>query len=309
MTDTISGIHHITAIAADAQVSIDFYTRILGLRLVKLTVNFDDPGTYHLYFGDEGGRPGTILTFFPFAMAAPGRSGAGEVDTTTFLVPADALEPWIVKLEGHGIATDGPASRFGQPFIGFKDPDGMKLELAAAPTGTGEAILGFAGATLWSLAPDRTLRLLTDGFGYAVEAEEPGRIRLRAAGEAGIGDRIDILTGSDRTRARPGAGTVHHIAFRVPTDTAQAEWREKISALGYDVTPVVDRQYFHSIYFRERGGILFEIATDPPGFAVDEAAEALGTGLKLPSRYEADRARIEKRLPPVRLPGGGTVGG
>ncbi len=308
MTDTIPGIHHITAIAADAQRSIDFYTRVLELRLVKLTVNFDDPGTYHLYFGDAGGRPGTILTFFPFAMAAPGRAGAGVVDTTTFLVPPDALEPWIEKLEGRGITTRGPAERFGQPFIAFEDPDGMKLEIAAAESGSGEAIIGFAGATLWSLAPDRTLRLLTDGMGYAVAGEADGRIRLKAKGDAAVGTTIDLLTGNDTTRARPGAGSVHHIAFRVADDSAQAAWRDRIEALGYDVTPVVDRQYFHSIYFRERGGILFEIATDPPGFAVDEAPDRLGTALKLPARYEGDRERITRRLPPVRLPGGEEVG-
>ncbi len=309
MTDPITGIHHITAIAADTQRSIDFYTGVLGLSLVKLTVNFDDPGTYHLYFGDADGRPGSILTFFPFAMAAPGRAGAGVVDTTTFLVPADSLEDWIVKLEGHGVVTQGPDERFGQPFIAFTDPDGLKLELAAAASGAGDAILGFAGATLWSLAPDRTLRLLTEGLGYTVTGEEPGRTRLRAAGDAAIGRHLDVITATGATRARPGAGTVHHIAFRVPDDVAQEAWREKIAALGYDVTPVIDRQYFHSIYFRERGGILFEIATDPPGFAVDETPHRLGTALMLPARYERDRERIEKRLPPVRLPGGGTVGG
>ena len=219
MSDTIPGIHHITAIAADAQKSIDFYTRVLGLRLVKLTVNFDDPGTYHLYFGDEGGRPGTILTFFPFAMAAAGKSGAGVVDTTTFLVPADSLEDWIVRLDGHGIVTDGPAERFGQPFIGFRDPDGLKLELAAGSAGKGDAILGFAGATLWSLAPDRTLRLLTDGLGYAVEGEEPGRIRLRAARRRGDRrphrppHRCRHDTGAAWRRHRPS----HRLPRRRPT--------------------------------------------------------------------------------------------
>ena len=309
MTDIIPGIHHITAIAADTQQSIDFYTRILGLRLVKLTVNFDDPGTYHLYFGDGAGNPGSILTFFPFAMAAPGRPGTGTVDATTFLVAADALEPWIERLEGHGIDTRGPDERFGQPFIAFTDPDGTRLEIVAAGSGTGEAILGFSSATLRSLAPERTLRLLTEGMGYAVTGEENGRIRLRAAGDAPVGAFLDVLADADGTRARPGAGSVHHIAFRVRDDTAQEEWRDRIAALGYDVTPVIDRQYFHSIYFRERGGILFEIATDPPGFAVDEAPDRLGTALKLPPRYEADRERISRRLPPLRLPGGEEVGG
>ncbi len=309
MTDIIPGIHHITAIAADAQQSIDFYTRVLGLRLVKLTVNFDDPSAYHLYFGDDAGHPGSILTFFPFAMAAAGRSGAGVVDTTTFLVASDALEPWIERLEGHGVTTRGPEERFGQPFIAFADPDGTRLEIAAGGPGTGEAILGFAGATLWSLAPDRTLRLLTDGMGYTVTGEENGRIRLAAPGDAPTGRLLDVLTGTEAPRARPGAGSVHHIAFRVPDETAQLAWRDRIAALGYDVTPVIDRQYFHSIYFRERGGILFEIATDPPGFTVDEAPERLGTGLMLPPRYEDDRQRIARRLPPVRLPGGEQVGG
>jgi len=308
MTAPIPGIHHITAIAADAQRTIDFYTRILGLRLVKLTVNFDDPGTYHLYLGDQAGRPGSILTFFPFAMAAPGKSGGGVVDTTTFLVPVDALEDWIVRLEGHGIVTEGPDERFGRPFIAFTDPDGLKLELAAAGSGSGDAIIGFAGATLASLDPDRTLRLLTDGMGYTVANEGEGRVRLVAHGDM-PGATLDVLTGPSAARARPGAGTVHHIAFRVPNDEAQEAWRERIAGLGYDVTPVIDRQYFHSIYFRERGGILFEIATDPPGFTVDEAPDRLGTGLMLPPIYERDRGTIEKRLPPLRLPGGEAVGG
>lgn len=309
MTGPISGIHHITAIASDAQGSIDFHTRVLGLRLVKLTVNFDEPSAYHLYFGNETGQPGSVLTFFPFGMAAPGRPGASVVDTTTFLVPADALEGWIERLEGHGTQTRGPMERFGQAYISFTDPDGMKFEIAAGPPADGDAILGFAGATLWSLAPDRTLRLLTDTFGYTVAGEEPGRVRLRAAGSARLGTDIDLLLDAGTERARPGAGSVHHIAFRVPDDADQAVWHDRLATLGFEVTPVIDRQYFHSIYFRERGGILFELATDNPGFAVDEPVDALGTSLKLPPRYEADRERISKRLPPIRLPGGRMAGG
>jgi glyoxalase family protein len=307
MTEAIPGIHHITAIAIDPQANIDFYTRVLGLSLVKETVNFDDPGTYHFYYGDRAGQPGTILTFFPFILAGRGRNGGGMVDATTFAVPAKSLDNWMVRLAEHGIDFEGPAERFSRPVIAFSDPDGLKLEiseLAQAMDG-GEAIRGFDGATLCVEAPERTVKLLTETFGYREVGEESGRRRFQAVGAeaGGVGTALDILCHPEAETGRLGGGTVHHIAFRARSDEEQKMWRERILALGFNVTPILDRQYFHSIYFREPGGILFEIATDPPGFAVDEAPDRLGAALKLPPWLEPSRASIERRLPPVRLPG------
>jgi glyoxalase family protein len=296
---SIAGIHHITAIAADAQATVDFYTRVLGVRLVKLTVNFDDPGTYHLYFGDEVGRPGTILTFFPFPMAAPGKGGPGAVSAVPYAVAASALEDWLIRLAEHGVATSGPIRRFGTDVIGFADPDGMPIELVAREAAR-PALLGFDGAMLCSLRPAETLRLLTEVFGYREIARADDRVRLEAESDAEIGRSLEVLL-SNSSRLRPGAGTVHHIAFRARDDADQARWRERLIAAGLQPTEVIDRQYFHSIYFREPGGILFEIATDPPGFGVDETD--LGTSLKLPPQYEPRRAEIERRLPPLKLPG------
>ena len=236
-------------------------------------------------------------------MAAPGNAGAGVVDTTTFLVPAELLEDWIVRLEGHGIVTDGPGQRFGQPFIAFTDPDGLKLTWPPPNPARATPSSVSPGATLWSLAPDRTLRLLPEGSGYTWRARSPAGFASAPRAGAEIGG----TSTSSPTPARPApcpAPARSTISPSASRPTPRRTNAAKIAALGYDVTPVIDRQYFHSIYFRERGGILFEIATDPPGFAVDEAPDRLGTALKLPGRYEADRDRIAKRLPPVRLPGG-----
>jgi glyoxalase family protein len=303
--EILAGIHHVTAIAIDPQANLDFYTGVLGLRLVKLTVNFDSPDVYHLYFADEAGHPGTILTFFPFTMAARGRSGAGMVDAVTFAAPANALESWMLRLTEQGIEFDGPMRRFTDQVIAFQDPDGLKLEIVARDhLGQADALQGLDGVTLCVEAPDRTATLLTDTFGYRPVAEESGRLRYIAAGDDGApGKTIDILCEPDATRRRPGGGTVHHVAFRARDDAELMAWRERIAAQGFDVTPVRDRQYFHSIYFREPGGILFEIATDPPGFAIDEPVVRLGTRLKLPPWLEGQRETIERRLPPVRLPG------
>jgi len=298
MTETIRGLHHVTAIAIDPQANIDFYTRLLGLRLVKETVNFDDPGTYHFYYGDTSGHPGTILTFFPFVSAGRGRSGSGMVDAVTFAVPGKSLDGWVVRLAERGIDVDGPFTRFSRPVIGFSDPDGLRLEITAvdnlerispapADRDAAPAIGGFGGVTVCVEAPERTVELLTETFGYRQVAEDAGRRRLRAANAADgtIGAELDVV-------CHPEA--------------EQCGWREKIAALGFNVTPVLDRQYFRSIYFREPGGILFEIATDPPGFAVDEQPDRLGTSLKLPPWLEPRRADLERRLPPVRLPGAGS---
>ena len=317
MTQGVSGLHHVTAIASDPQRNLDFYTRVLGLRLVKRTVNFDAPDTYHFYYGDSAGRPGSLLTFFPFLDAAAGRAGSGMVETTAFAIPEAAFEPWISRLAREGRDFDGPATRFGESTLGLRDPDGLRIELVAETGLDGSApedgrsddeipaehaIRCLHSVALCVEAPDRTARLLTETFGYEAAGEEGGRRRFRASGggRAGI---LDLLCQPDRMRGRMGAGTVHHVAFRAHDKAEQLAWREAILALGFDVTPVLDRQYFQSIYFREPGGVLFEIATNPPGFGIDEAPEALGTALKLPPWLEPQRAEIERRLPPLRPSG------
>jgi len=319
MIQKIPGIHHVTAIAIDPQTNIDFYTRVLGLRLVKETVNFDDTGTYHFYYGDRTGRPGTILTFFPFVLAGRGRNGNGVVDAVTFAVASKSIESWMVRLTENGIDFDGPSARFSHQVIGFRDPDGLKLEIAgleelggvstsATDRGAPDSIRGFDGVTLCVETPERTIKLLTETFGYRLVAEESGRARFLAGndGAGGIGTAVDILCHPEVIDSRLGGGAVHHVAFRARSDEEHKIWREQIVALGFNVTPILDRRYFHSIYFREPGGILFEIATDAPGFAVDEEADRLGTALKLPPWLEPSRASIERRLPPVRLPGVGS---
>ncbi len=314
----IRGLHHVTAIAGGAQANLSFYTGALGLRLVKRTVNFDAPDTYHFYFGDETGSPGSLLTFFPFENAAPGRIGTGMVASTAFSVPQSAFESWVARLADEGRDFDGPATRFGAQTLALTDPDGLRIELVsdptaptdpAAPTGptapaathlpTHPPIQGLHSVTLCVEASERTARLLTETFGYEFAGAEEGRHRFRARG-GGPAGLIDLLCQPDRMEGRMGAGSVHHVAFRARDEAEQRAWRDRILALGFDVTPVLDRQYFRSIYFREPGGVLFEIATDPPGFAIDEPPGSLGTALKLPPWLEARRAAIERRLPPLR---------
>ncbi len=315
MTDIIRGIHHITAIASDPQRTLDFYTHALGLRLVKLTINFDDPGTYHFYFGDEAGRPGTILTFFPWTDVRRGRKGLGQVAVVAFRIPAGSSGFWLDRLQQMGITASGPFTRFDEEIITLLDPDGLQIELAApsavqgnvaaqtwegSPVPAEHAIRGFAGPTLLVNSFEKTAALLSDTFGMRQVAQSGPRCRF-SAGE-GNGAQVDMEIRSNEMPGRMGAGVVHHIAWRTPSDAQQAEWRETLVRLGFDVTPILDRQYFHSIYFREPGGILFEIATDPPGFATDETIETLGSGLKLPPWLEPQRAAIERSLPPLRLP-------
>jgi glyoxalase family protein len=308
MIERIPGIHHITAIAGDAQRNFDFYTGLLGLRLVKRTVNFDDPGTYHFYFGDERGRPGTILTFFPWAGIPAGRRGTGEVSATSFAVPPGTLDAWARHLDGARVAVLR-AERFGEPLLAFEDPAGLPLELAEAawaggagvgaragePGGPG-AIAGFHSATLHLRSREHTESLLTTTFGFETAGADGGRRRFRGAAE-GAGGFVDTLETPGAGRGALGAGSVHHIAWRTRDDAGQAEWLARLPRLGLQVTPVQDRQYFRSIYFREPGGVLFEIATDPPGFLTDEPLEHLGEALKLPPWLEANRASIERALP------------
>jgi glyoxalase family protein len=311
----LSGIHHLTAIASDPQRNLDFYTRSLGLRLVKKTVNFDDPGTYHFYFGDAHGSPGSILTFFPWPGARRGRQGVGQVAAIAFAVPEEALGYWQQRLKSQGITNTEPFERFDQQVLALLDPDGLALELVGTPgsdnlpawDGGGvppeHAIRGFHSPTLLLEGFEHTDRLLTALFGLqkVSEARSGCRVRYQAPGRPAFrpGSLIDLDCRPSERPGQMGAGAVHHIALRVPDDAAQLAWRERLVEAGYNVTPVMDRQYFHSIYFREPGGILFELATDPPGFSLDEDPQTLGQALKLPPWLEPSRAMIESALPPI----------
>lgn len=306
MTPNLPGIHHVTAITGDAQANLDFYSGVLGLRLVKLTVNFDDPGSYHLYYGDHVGTPGTIMTFFSADPYYRGRQGTGQVGATAFAVPAGALPYWKKRLGADEV------QRFGQKVLTLEDPDGMALEIvedgAAAKGATGPiaaeyAIRGFHGVTLALTAPERTADLLTGQLGFRLLASEGARSRYLARSEDGFASAVDLLTSTGLGRSGMGVGVVHHVAFRTPDDEQQEAWRRQLAAQGYRVSPVMDRNYFHSIYFREPGGVLFEIATDPPGFTADQPLEELGTKLVLPPWLEPQRAELEQVLPAVKLPG------
>jgi glyoxalase family protein len=300
---TIPGIHHITAISGDPQRNVNFYTGTLGQKLVKKTVNFDDPGTYHLYYGDGAGNPGTILTFFPFAHASAGRAGPGMAQAYAYGVPKAGFATLLSDLAAKGIAYAGPVLRFGQRVITLRDPDGAPVELIESADAVDSH--AFHSVTLWERDPEKTLRLLSDVFGYEAQGSEKSggfeRHRLIAPGDA-RGRIIDVIRSDVPAAGRPGAGTIHHVAFRAKTQDDQNGWIEKLASVGHRTTEVIDRQYFNAIYFREPGGVLFEIATDPPGFAVDEPVASLGQSLKLPPQYEAMRPRIEKILPPLQVP-------
>ncbi len=303
MTRSIPGIHHVTAISGPPQANVDFYTQQLGQRLVKKTVNFDDPGTYHLYYGDHTGSPGTILTFFPFADAGPGRAGPGMASAYAYAVPAGQFDAWMERLASDAIDFDGPVERFGQRVITLRDPDGAPVELIETNRQSPDELDGFHSVTLWENDIAPTARLLTDIFGYEEQGHETGegveRLRLVAPGDA-RGAVVDLMRSDAPSIGRQGAGTIHHVAFRAEDDATQLQWREALASAGHGVTPVIDRQYFNAIYFREPGGVLFEIATDPPGFAVDEDVAHLGEALKLPAKYEGHRDRIEAGLPPLK---------
>lgn len=312
-----AGIHHITAIAGDPQRNLDFYTGVLGLRLVKLTVNFDDPSTYHFYYADYAGRPGSVLTFFPWEGAPYGRPGTGQATAISFLIPDDAVDYWAQRLTEHGIGFDGPGERFDEVVLSFIDPDGLDLELVArkgVPANTDPqfgpvppefAIRGFHGVTLTLASYERTAALLTQTFGFTAVQETGSRFRY-ATGTGEIGSVVDIIpeTSPRALRGEIAVGTIHHVALRARDDEHELAIRDRLIQLKFDPTPVRDRKYFHSVYFREPGGVLLEIATDTPGFAVDEPLERLGTELKLPPWYEQDRGSLESLLTPIRLPEG-----
>jgi glyoxalase family protein len=313
MKPTVDGIHHITAMAGAPQANIDFYTRTLGLRLVKRTVNFDDPGTYHFYYGDETGQPGTIFTFFPWgAGAMRGRIGTGQVSVTGFAIPVGSMGYWIERLSKLDVSFDGPDERFDENAIVLRDPDGVALELVETPSdgrpgwSNGEvpaahAVRGFHHATLSLEGFERTAELVTGLLGFHRVGESGNRFRF-ASGDGGPGTILDLVCEPGRGRGAMGTGVVHHIAFRAATTFIQGALRTVLVDRGHDVTPVIDRQYFRSIYFREPGGVLFEVATDEPGFEIDEAAAELGLHLRLPDWLEPQRVRIEARLSSITLP-------
>lgn len=308
MENTILGIHHITAIAGDAKRNFDFYTQILGLRFVKRTVNFDDPHTYHFYFGDEQGTPGTILTFFPWGdKVRKGSRGSGMATEIGYSVPEGSLDFWMDRFEKNNVIYNKPAVKFGRKYLTFLDPDGLKLELVETPATddrkpfeTGDikaniATKGFFNTTLTLNSIKATALILTDVFGYKLIAQESNRYRY-ATDAIGTANVIDLVELPTEPHGIGAGGTIHHVAFRVKNDEVQMEFHKKITALGLNITPQIDRNYFHSLYFREPGGVLFEIATDNPGFTVDEPLEELGTNLKLPAQYEPQRNTIEKHL-------------
>lgn len=308
MEKRTEGIHHITAIVGDAQENADFYAGVLGLRLVKKTINFDDPGTYHLYFGNEAGEPGTIITFFPWGNAYKGKIGDGQVGVTSYAVPSGALEFWEKRLAKFGVAVE-KAARFGESYLAFNDPHGLQLELVERAEGKandwrfGEvtpdtAIKGFAGAVLYTSNAEKTAELLQSVMGLQKVGEDSGLLRFRAPAE--LGNTVDVKLDPVGI-GQMGVGTVHHIAWRAKDDEDQLDWKRHIENYGLGVTPVQDRNYFNAIYFREYGDLLFEIATDPPGFAVDEAQEAMGQELMLPKQYEQYRNRLKQDLAPLEI--------
>lgn len=310
--DGIKGLHHVTAIASDPQRNVDFYRNVLGQRLVKKTVNFDAPDTYHFYFADKVGNPGSVLTFFAWPGVRRGVRGNGETNAVAYNVPVGSLSFWQEHLKKHGIEQLAIGTRFDQNVLAFTDPDGMGVELIETanlpqinfwedgPIPQEYALHGFHSVTLWLEDVEPTGTLLTEQMGYRAAGQEANRHRF-VADEHALGHTIDLIEGPEKLPARFGVGSIHHIAFRVPNDEQQLEYQSLIRSAGYGVTEVLDRSYFHSIYFREHGGVLFEIATDTPGFATDEPIHALGETLRLPEWYELNRATIEESLIPIEL--------
>jgi glyoxalase family protein len=309
--DINSGLHHVTAVCRDPRRNRAFYTQVLGLRFVKRTVNFDDPHTWHLYYGDETGSPGTALTFFPWADLPVGRGGAGLAQETSYTIPESALSFWLDRLTDHGVSFDPPKDRFGERVVTFRDPDGMELALVArpdtgakrgwggGPVSAEHAIIGFDGVSLWMGNTAPSAAVLQDVLGFRLMGTEGERTRWQAPGP-GPGRRVDLRSMPGLIRGRLGAGSVHHVAFRAADDTAQAAMQARLSGdLGIGTSEQRNRIYFRSIYFREPSGVLFEIATDQPGFTVDETTAALGTSLRLPPWYEERREEIVARLPPL----------
>ncbi|RYY30692.1 MAG: ring-cleaving dioxygenase [Sphingobacteriaceae bacterium] len=310
MANTIQGIHHITAIAGDAKRNYRFYTEVLGLRFVKKTVNFDDPETYHFYYGNEFGAPGTILTFFPWANVQPGRAGARQATQIGYSVPAGSLEFWQQHFKNHGVEQQKIAEKFGERFLAFTDPDGLQLELIESKitdnrTGwhteainENNALKGFYNVTITTNKIQPTADVLTKVFGYHLQ-QQSGNIYRFVTDEIATANTIDLVEVPGAITGHVAGGSVHHVAFRVSDETVLMEFRDKVEAAGLSITEKIDRNYFYSLYFREPGGVLFEIATDNPGFAIDEPVAELGTHLMLPAQYEKYREQLVKVLPQI----------
>jgi glyoxalase family protein len=313
MTANTSGLHHVTAIAGDPQANIDFYVKGLGLRLVKKTVNFDDPSTYHLYYGDEAGQPGTLMTFFPWRGIAPGRIGAGQSTSTAFSVPEGTLGWWQNHFKGLGVDSAITRVSADEDRLSLRDPDGLQLDLVASSTidprnpwdsasvPAEYAVRGQHSSVLTVANPEQTIAVLTEDLGLHLVGTMDNRTRL-AAGKGAAGNIIDVIADPKAQRGLSAGGTVHHIAFRVPDTATQEQWRQELVGRGFQVTAILDRQYFTSIYFREPGGVLYEIATDTPGFDIDEPLLELGRSLKLPPWLEPTREDIENSVAHIQLP-------
>jgi len=311
MDNSISGIHHITAIAGNAQRNYDFYTQILGLRLVKKTVNFDDPGTYHFYYGNETGTPGTILTFFPWAYVKRGTRGTGMATNIGYAVPPGSIAFWQERFGKNGVQQTAETEIFGEKALVFYDPDGLQLHLVeprkpdnripweTADVDSSVAIRGFHSITLMVNRLGPTAKVLTDIFGYRLLQQQGNAYRFTTESDAGA-SLVDVVEAPDTKPGIVAGGTNHHVAFRVPDEEKLMAMREKVLSAGLDATSKIDRNYFFSVYFREPGGVLFELATDTPGFTVDEAVDELGKHLKLPRQYEPQRAAIESVLPELQ---------
>jgi len=310
MLPLINGLHHITALSDDPQKNVDFYAGILGLRLVKKTINFDAPDVYHLYYGNEEGSPGTIMTFFPYSGLQRGRQGKGQLTVTSFSIPENSLGYWTERLKKFNIPFREPQERFNEGFIYFEDHDGLGIELIATDKDNRKgftygqvkedhAVKGFHSITLSEDGYEKTAGLLSTCMNHSLIGEAGNRFRYSASGN--IGDIVDIVCEPEKARGLQGAGTIHHVAFSTDSDETINQMQARLANAGMHVTQVLDRQYFHSIYFREPGGVLFEVATNPPGFAVDEDNAHLGEALKLPSWEEPNRSRIERGLIPINL--------
>jgi glyoxalase family protein len=302
------GIHHISAIVSDPQKNVDFYAGVLGLRMVKKTVNFDDPYTYHLYFGNYEGGPGTLITFFPWPLGLKGKVGGGQVISVQYKIPVNAMEFWKSRLKSFDINFK-TEKRFNQTYLVFQDNDGLIIELTESEKGQrnqysfngiteNEAIKGFEGATLASRNPLKSVHVLTEYLGFKVDTESDNRIRLITQNV--LGNVIEIFK-IEESLGKMGVGTIHHIAFRTTSEDSQKTVRELLLSKGYKITPIIDRNYFKSVYFREPGSILFEIATDEPGFTIDEPIEHLGASLKIPKHHQALKDEIENHLLPISV--------
>jgi glyoxalase family protein len=308
----IQGLHHVTVMASDPQKNLDFYVTLLGQRFVKRTVNFDDPGTYHFYYGDLTGQPGTIMTFFPWPNAKRGQLGSGETSAVAYSIKPEALKFWQQRLDEQSIDNQ-MVTRFGQEVLSFADPDGLRLELVAedkplmvspwlgSDIPEDKMLNGFFGVRLLVNELASIQPLLSESLNYQLVAQEDQLYRFQSASGA-LANILDIEVDPTAPAASMSAGTVHHIALRVADDAEQAAYLSSLRLKGYNVTPVQDRQYFRSIYFRSRAGVLFELATDIPGFPDDEAVADLGKGLKLPHWLEPKRERIEARVLPISVP-------